>query len=142
MYLFICIYTRIIVQSHRYRDKKVAPTLFEQLFELVFCSFCCFLRSSSSSFEFLLYVLCSAAFVVFFEALRAHSSCGHLCRSNSGGAYLPEGQTCHFRKRETSMPAEGPAYRLGFARNCELPLRALQAQKWHVVRGSRTLGAA
>ena len=35
-------------------------------------------------------------------------------------------QTCHFRKRETS------AYGLDFARYCEFPLRALQAQKWYV----------
>ena len=27
-------------------------------------------------------------------------------------------QTCHFRKRATSLPAEGPAYRLDFARHC------------------------
>ena len=50
-------------------------------------------------------------------------------------------QTCHFRKRATSAPAEGPAYGLDFARHCEFPLRALQAQKWQV-RESRTLGAA
>ena len=38
-------------------------------------------------------------------------------------------QTCHFRKRATSAPAEGPAYRLDLARRCELT-------------GSRTLGVA
>ena len=27
-------------------------------------------------------------------------------------------QTCHFRKRATSAPAEGPAYGLDFARHC------------------------
>ena len=36
------------------------------------------------------------------------------------------------RKRVTSVPAEGPAYGLDFARHCEFPLRALQPQKWHV----------
>ena len=51
------------------------------------------------------------------------------------------GQACHFRKRATSVPAEGPAYGLYVARHCEFPLRALQAQKWHV-HGSRTFGAA
>ena len=50
-------------------------------------------------------------------------------------------QTRHFRKRATSVPAEGPAYGLDFARHREFPLRALQAQKWHV-RRSRTFGAA
>ena len=50
-------------------------------------------------------------------------------------------QTCHFRKRATSAPAEGPTYGLNFARRCEFPLRALQAQKWRVW-GSRTFGAA
>ena len=49
-------------------------------------------------------------------------------------------QTCHFRKRATSVPAEGPAYGLDFARHCGFSLRALQAQKWHV-HGSRTFGA-
>ena len=39
------------------------------------------------------------------------------------------------------MPAEGPAYGLDLARRCEFPLRALQAQTWHV-RRSRTFGAA
>ena len=48
-------------------------------------------------------------------------------------------QMCHFRKRATSVPAEGPAYGLDFARRCEFPLRALQAQRWRV-RGSRTFG--
>ena len=50
-------------------------------------------------------------------------------------------QTFHFRKRATSAPAEGPAYGLDFARHGEFPLRALQAQRWHVC-GSRTFGAA
>ena len=50
-------------------------------------------------------------------------------------------QTCHFRKRATSAPAEGPAYGFDFARHGEFPLRALQAQKWHVGR-SRTFVAA
>ena len=31
-------------------------------------------------------VLCSL--VVFFEALRAHATCSHLCCSNSGGAEI------------------------------------------------------
>ena len=44
-------------------------------------------------------------------------------------------QTCHFRKRATSVPAEGLACGLVFARRCELFLRALQAQKWQVRRG-------
>ena len=35
-------------------------------------------------------------------------------------------QTCHFRKRATSVPAEGPAYGLDFGRHCEFPLRDLQ----------------
>ena len=47
-------------------------------------------------------------------------------------------QMCHFRKHATSAPAEGPAYWLDFARRCEFPLRALQAQKWHVHHGIRT----
>ena len=34
-------------------------------------------------------------------------------------------QTRHFRKCPTSVPAEGPAYGLDFARHCEFPLRAL-----------------
>ena len=33
-------------------------------------------------------------------------------------------QTCYFRKRATSVPAEGPAYGLDSARRCEFPLRA------------------
>ena len=41
----------------------------------------------------------------------------------------------------TSAPAEGPAHGPGFARRCEFPLRALQAQRWHV-DGSSTFGAA
>ena len=49
-------------------------------------------------------------------------------------------QTCHFRKRATSAPAEGPACGLDLARHCEFPLRALQAQKW-LVYGSGTFGA-
>ena len=44
-------------------------------------------------------------------------------------------QTCHFRKRATSVPAEGPVYGLDFARH----FRALRAQKWRA-RGSRTSG--
>ena len=47
--------------------------------------------------------------------------------------------TCHFRKRATSAPAEGPSW-LDFARHYEFPVRALQAQKWRV-RRSRTFGA-
>ena len=47
-------------------------------------------------------------------------------------------QTCHFLKIETSVPAEGPAQGLDFARRCESPLRALQAQKY--VHGSRMFG--
>ena len=40
---------------------------------------------------------------------------------------------CHFRKRATSVPAEGPAYGLDFARHCEFLLRALAcSRKWHV----------
>ena len=50
-------------------------------------------------------------------------------------------QTCHFQKRAPSVPAEGPAKELDLARHCELPLRALQAQKWHV-HLSRTFCAA
>ena len=50
-------------------------------------------------------------------------------------------QTCHFRKRANSTPAEGLAYGLDFARHSECPLRAPQAQKWHVY-GSSTFGAA
>ena len=52
-------------------------------------------------------------------------------------------RACHFRKRATSAPVEvqGPAYGLDFARHCESPLRALEAQKWHV-RRSRMFGAA
>ena len=42
-------------------------------------------------------------------------------------------QTCHFRKRAASVPAEGHACSLDFARHCEFPLRALQARKWHVM---------
>ena len=30
-------------------------------------------------------------------------------------------QTCHFRKRASSAPADGPAYGLDFARHCEIP---------------------
>ena len=48
---------------------------------------------------------------------------------------------CHFRKRATSVPAEGPAHGLDFASHCEFPLRAPQAQRWHV-HGSGTFGAA
>ena len=29
-------------------------------------------------------------------------------------------QTCHFRKRATSVPAEGPAHGLDFARHCAI----------------------
>ena len=44
-------------------------------------------------------------------------------------------QTCHFRKRATSAPAEGPAYRLDVARRRgEFPLGALRARKWRVHR--------
>ena len=43
-------------------------------------------------------------------------------------------QTYHFRKRATSASAEGPAYRLDFARHSEFPLRTLQPQKWRVYR--------
>ena len=50
-------------------------------------------------------------------------------------------QTCHFRKRATSAPAEGRVRGLDFARRCEFPLRALQAQKWHAYARS-TFGAA
>ena len=50
-------------------------------------------------------------------------------------------QPCHFRIRATSVPAEGPAYGLDFARRCEFSLRALHAQKWRV-HGSRMFGAA
>ena len=50
-------------------------------------------------------------------------------------------QTCDFRKRATSAPAEGPVHGLDLARRCEFPLPALQAQKWHV-HGSGTFGAA
>ena len=50
-------------------------------------------------------------------------------------------QTCNFRKRASSVPAEGPAYGLDFARHWEFPLRALQAQRWHL-HGSRVCGAA
>ena len=42
---------------------------------------------------------------------------------------MPEGT-----KRATSAPVEGPAYGLDFARHCEFPLQALQAQKWYVHR--------
>ena len=49
-------------------------------------------------------------------------------------------QMCHFRKRATSAPAEGPAYGLDLARHCEFPLRTLQAQKWHG-HGCRAFGA-
>ena len=45
-------------------------------------------------------------------------------------------QTCDFRKRATSAPAEGPAYGLDFARHCEFPFRALQAQKRRVSQKS------
>ena len=38
-------------------------------------------------------------------------------------------QTCHSRKRATSVPAEGPAYGLDLTRHCVVPLQALQAQK-------------
>ena len=55
--------------------------------------------------------------------------------------YICIRQACHFRKGATSAPAEGPACGLGFARRCEFPLRALQAQKW-LVHGSSTFGAA
>ena len=42
-------------------------------------------------------------------------------------------QTCHFRKRATSVPAEGPAYGLDFARHCEFPLRKVAcSRKSHV----------
>ena len=37
---------------------------------------------------------------------------------------------CNFRKCATSVPAEGPAFGLDFARHGEFILRALQAQKW------------
>ena len=50
-------------------------------------------------------------------------------------------QICPFRNRATSAPAEGPACVLHFARHCEFPLRALQAQKWHIYRSS-AFGAA
>ena len=55
--------------------------------------------------------------------------------------YARRYQTCHFRKRATSVPAEGPAHMLDFARSYEFSLPALQAQKWYV-GGSRTFGAA
>ena len=112
--------------------------------------------SSSSSSRFL--QVC-----VFFEALRVHSSCSHLCCSHSGGAYTLAGIRClsqcrclrkctppeknnlwpeaECTKRATSVPAEGPAHGLDFERHCEFPLRALQAQKWYDHR-SRTFGVA
>ena len=46
-------------------------------------------------------------------------------------------QKCHFRKRATSAPAEGPAYGLDFTR----PLRTLQAQKWYVCGSGRFCAA-
>ena len=61
-------------------------------------------------------------------------------RAHQGGAgrgLLTDGiarrhQSCHCRKRATSVPAEGPPCRLDFARHCEFPLGALKPQKWHV----------
>ena len=55
----------------------------------------------------------------------------------SQAGHGPEGtKTCHFCKRATSVPLEGPAYGLDFARHCEFPLRAgaevARLWKWHV----------
>ena len=50
-------------------------------------------------------------------------------------------QTRHFRKRATSVPAEGPAYGLDSGRHCEFPLRTPQAQKWHVHRSGTFVAA-
>ena len=47
-------------------------------------------------------------------------------------------QTCHFRKRTASAPAEGPACGLDLVGRCESPLRALQPRKWRVY-GSGTI---
>ena len=43
---------------------------------------------------------------------------GDFCESKTSD----QAATCFFRKRATSVPAEGPAYRLDFARRCEFPL--------------------
>ena len=53
---------------------------------------------------------------------RARSGCPARCAA-TGAAPEPEGthQACHFRKRATSAPAEGPTYGLDFARHCEFP---------------------
>ena len=76
LYIYICISLFLgaaphplvstgVHESHRYCDEKVATMLFEALraaLRVVVCRF------------------------VFFEALRAHSSCSHLCHGDSGGA--------------------------------------------------------
>ena len=52
----------------------------------------------------------------------------HCAASGDFAPLVRRHRTRHFRKRATSVPAEGPAYGLDFARHCESPLPALQAQ--------------
>ena len=75
----------------------------------------------------------TGAHAVASRALARARREGTPVKSGAGAAAIPEGTT--------SVPAEGPAYGLGFARHCEFHLRTLQAQKWHTHR-SRTFGAA
>ena len=80
--------------------------------------------------------------VMFVADIARHYSCLPFRTDTNKNKTAPgRHQTCHFRKRATSAPAEGPANGLDFARNCESPLRALRAQKWHVC-GNRMFGAA
>ena len=77
-------------------------------------------------------------------ALSSYALTSALLMSSAGQESQPDSrryQPCRSRKRATSVPAEGPSYRLDFANRCEFPLRTLQAQKWHA-HGYRTFGAA
>ena len=61
---------------------------------------------------------CRACLGIIFET----------CRVQNPNLPSRRHQTCHFRKRATSAPAEGPSYGLDFARHCEFPLRALSTE--------------
>ena len=57
---------------------------------------------------------------------RAARKIAHRNRASITVCYSRWRQTCHFRKREASAPAEGPACGLDFARYCEFPLSIIK----------------
>ena len=67
--------------------------------------------------------------IVYCSILHSTTSLYYIKIGARARASTRRHQTCHFHKRATSAPAEGPAYGLDFARYCEFPLRAPQAQK-------------